>query len=333
MEQLKYFVILCAAVVIIGVLLLLYIREICRRKNTVNRMDEELRIYKGAADHMGEVYERLFPKKFLELFGVRKTEDISTKLSRSFNASVISVNTLDYTQAIHTMESGELFTAMNEIFAGIIPLIAGSGGVIDKFDKASMTGLYTQSGENALMAAISMCEAVDAMVLRNGCTELSVGLDYGEVMLGIAGHHERMAPVALSETISMAEFLRNNASRYGARILATDKFTGGIVDFDKNYNRRFLGYFYDSSRERMIKVYDIYDGDTPEQKQGKRRTRLIFEQGVDRFVHGSYKEARLYFVEVLKADRYDLAARAYLYLCDTYSDASPDEVEICIEKF
>ena len=83
----------------------------------------------------------------------------------------------------------------------------------------------------------------------------------------------------------------------------------------------------------MIKVYDIYDGDAPEQKQGKRRTRLIFEQGVDRFVHGSYKEARIYFVEVLKADRYDLAARAYLYLCDTYSDASPDEVEICIEKF
>ena len=81
-------------------------------------------------------------------------------------------------------------------------------------------------------------------------------------------------------------------------------FTAHVQDFGKNYNSRFLGYFYDSSRKNMIEVYDIYDGDMPERKQGKRRTKMIFEQGVERFIHGSYMEARLHFVEVLKADRY-----------------------------
>ena len=111
-------------------------------------------------------------------------EDISTDLTRTFPASVMSVNTLDYTRAIHTMSAKELFEAMNKIFAGIIPLIAGGGGIIDKFEKAGMTGLYPDSGENALTAAISCVQRLMKWG-TDACGELAVGLDYGEVMMGL----------------------------------------------------------------------------------------------------------------------------------------------------
>lgn len=333
MSKLQFYGAMCIAVVIIGVLLVLYIYEVCRRKNAQNRLDSEARACQKAVDDMAGIYERLFPKKLLELLGIRKMEDISTELTRTFPASVMSVNTLDYTRAIHTMSAKELFEAMNKIFAGIIPLIAGSGGIIDKFEKAGMTGLYPDSGENALTTAISLCAAVDEMGRTDACGELAVGLDYGEVMMGIAGCKDRISAVAMSENISISEILREKAAAYGARILATGNFTAHVQDFGKNYNSRFLGYFYDSSRKNMIEVYDIYDGDMPERKQGKRRTKMIFEQGVERFIHGSYMEARLHFVEVLKADRYDLAAREYLYLCDTYVSRKPGFGEIFIVSF
>lgn len=333
MDKMQFYVALCIAVVIIGVLLILYIREICRRKNLENRLTGEADNYRRIADETAAIYERLFPKRFLELFGIRKVTDISTQLSRTFMASVMTVNTMDYTKAIHTMTSGELFHTLNRIFAAIIPGITDSGGVIEKFEKAGLTGLYLESEEAALMAAVSLCEAVDRAVGEENSGNLSIGLDYGEVMLGIAGHEERISPVAMSESMSISEFLQTKGEKYGARILATESFTRRVPDFRKSYNSRLLGYFYDGTREKMVKVYDIYDGDRPEQKQGKRRTRMIFEQGVDRFIHGDYSEARLFFVEVLKADRYDLAAREYLYLCDTYSHDQPDGTQICIERF
>lgn len=333
MDKIHFYAVMCAAVVIIGVLLILYIREICQRKNIENRAAEEIKNYLKSTDEMSSIYERLFPSRFLELFGVRKVTDISTRLSRTFMASVISVNTMDFTQAIHTMTSAELFETLNKIFAAIIPGIVNSGGIIEKFEKAGIAAFYLESGEDALMAAISLCEAVDKTIPEENSGHFSVGLDYGEIMLGIAGHQERISTVAMSESISISEFLQTKAEKYGARILVTANFTGRIQHFRKNYNSRFLGYFYDGAREVMVRIYDVYDGDHPDRKQRKRRTRMIFEQGVESFIHRKYGEARLYFVEVLKADRYDLAAREYLYLCDTYSHQQETAMDTCIEKF
>jgi hypothetical protein len=42
----------------------------------------------------------------------------------------------------------------------------------------------------------------------------------------------------------------------------------------------------------------------------------MFEKGVELFAERKYDQARLHFVEVLKADRQDLAAKEYVYLCD-----------------
>lgn len=333
MSLTKFFTSAGGTALLAGVLLIVLLAEYRRRKQMEQHMKEEMQKYRQESAHNAEIYERMFPKALMELFGIRQVSDISTNLSRTFKASVLSVNTLDYEAAMHTQDSGEMFRRMNDIFAEIIPKIVERGGIIDKFNKAGVSGLYLESEEQALQSAVSMCEAAEADREGEEWKDLSIGLDHGEVMIGIVGHEERISPVAMSECISISSFLESKTQKYGARILASGRFTERIGGFEKNYNSRFLGYFYDSSRESLIKVYDIYDGDDAGRKSGKRRTRMMFEQGADCFIHGQYAEARLYFVEVLKADRFDLAAREYLYLCDRYCAEPQAGGEIYLEKF
>jgi uncharacterized protein YrzB (UPF0473 family) len=47
----------------------------------------------------------------------------------------------------------------------------------------------------------------------------------------------------------------------------------------------------------------------------------MFEKGAEAFVQGNIEEARKCFIEVLKMDRYDSAAKEYVFLCDTYMES------------
>lgn len=332
MKLVDYYTWLCIAVVVIGILLILYIRQRGKSRLLEQKNNKRAMLYQKEEEEF-TAYARFFPRQLLALLGIRQAKDVSTQLSKTFQASVVSVNVLDYTKAIHTMGAEELFCTINGIFTQFVPLLMESGAIIESFEKSGLTAMYLDNREAALTAVVSMCEAVDQQEESSTYSSFSVGIDHGEVMLGIVGTEKRMSAVAMSEGISISNFLQEKALKYGARILATENFTLRVPDFRKKYNSRLLGYFYHSTQERMVEVYDIYDGDPPERKQGKRRTRMIFEQGVDRFVHGEYDAARLHFVEVLKADRYDLAAREYLYLCDGYCTGRNKEIQIYIEKF
>ena len=329
----QYYMALSVCLAAAAVLAVLWIREYCRRRDLENTMKERIREAKSRVDVDAGIYERLFPASLLKLLGIKQYSDISTEVARDFMSAVVAVNVLDYTKAIHTMDSERLFSSVNGAFARLIPVISQSGGVIDHFERSALTGLYGEQCEAALTASISLCEIMDEQEGTIQYDGFGIGMDYGEVRMGIVGHEARLSVVTMSENVSLAEMLQKMAVKYGARILATARFCQRIPDFDKLFNSRRLGYFYDTMRESMIEVFDIYDGDPPERRQNKRRTRMIFEQGVDRYVHGRYEDARLHFVEVLKADRYDLAAREYLYLCDTFCSGADKNINICIEKF
>ena len=328
-----YYILIGVLAVLTGIFMVLYILERGRKKAIEGRIQKEVETFREQMTQNASIFERFFPKNLPELLGIRRVEDITMNLQRSFTASVMSVRVLNYDHAIHTMASDKLFMAINRMFSRLIPVVAQSGGIIDRFDKAGMTGLYAEDSEQALKAAVSLCEQVDELHESQNYGEFAVGLDHGEVIIGVVGHEQRISPVTMSESVNVSEFLQKKAGKYGARILVTEAFAGHVTGFFKNYNSRLLGYFYDSAQDHAIKIYDVYDGDIAERKLSKRRTRMIFEKGIEYYIHGNYEEARLYFVEVLKADRYDLAAKEYLYMCDMLCNERIGEVEICIERF
>ena len=71
-----------------------------------------------------------------------------------------------------------------------------------------------------------------------------------------------------------------------------------------------------TSTNNLEIIYEIINGDTQKRQRLKLDTKKDFEEGVRLFMSKSYEYARKRFIQVLEKDKYDGAAREYVFLCD-----------------
>ena len=287
-------------------------RRKCRKLS--HTLEESLQREESAAKRE-LIYARLLPDKLLGLFQAGELEKLRIGDQKSIKAAVLSYNVPGFTQIVRQQSAEEIFNFVNGNLSLVVPCILYQEGEIDKYVNAGLSAFFLDTPESALQSAVSVCEALNQAGVRDF---YSMGLAYGEVMVGVVGHEKRFGTLTISETTGLAEYLQELAVRYHARILITGSLKRQIPHFDKNYNSRYLGDIYLRAAGVTEELYDVYDGDESTDKNGKRKTRLLFENGVDLFQHKNFKDARLHFIEVLKANRMDSAAKEYLFVCNKH---------------
>ena len=258
---------------------------------------------------------RLIPKELFNILSDENFSRLKPNMQKEVTAALVNVNAADFISLVHTAETGKIYQIINHVLSVVVPEINNSAGIIDKFIGAGFTAFYPEGSneiERALTAAILMCEKVGQLGdPHNYYRDFSVGITHGKLILGIVGYEDRLSPMAFSEDTGFTEFLRKKAIGYNAKILITENAIEKIPDFKKKYNTRKLGYFYiDSANEEKL-IYDVYDGDSAPMKNIKRKTKLLFEKGIDLYINKNYADARSHFIEVLKANRWDMAAKEY----------------------
>lgn len=270
-----------------------------------------------------DLQEAMLPAQLLSLFQNGELEKIRLGEQKSIPAAVLSFNLPDFSEWIRTRTAEEIFVFVNGVLSHVVPSVLYQEGEIDRFVDAGLKAFFLKAPERALCAAISICEAMN----QRGDEELafSMGLTYGDVMVGMVGDERRFGALTISETTGLAQFLQEEAGRYGARILISGSMKKQIPGFEKSYNSRYLGRIWLKAVGVAEDLFDVYDGDEPETKNAKRKTRVLFENGVDLFQRRKFYDARLHFIEVLKANRMDGAAKRYLYLCNQYQESAEDD--------
>lgn len=261
------------------------------------------------------IFERMVPAELLRLLKIKSYAELKVGSHQYFSAVVMDVNKADFSGVVHNKEAAEVFTSINAMLGKIIPVVYGRGGLVDSFDQGGICALFPQNYEEALTAAVSVCEEINAMGDREYET-VAVGLTKGSVMIGVVGHEERMTILLLSEAEEFAGFLRSIGYRYYARILATRELLEAARNKGGHFNYRILGRIHIRSTGASVEVCDIFDGDPVDIRNRKRKTRIVFEKGIELFWAGQLGEARQHFVEVLKTDAMDRAAAYYLLRCD-----------------
>ncbi|NLB77489.1 MAG: hypothetical protein GX796_01200, partial [Clostridiaceae bacterium] len=211
----------------------------------------------------------------------------------------------------------DIFRYINTILSKLIPVIEQNNGEADSFSDAGVTALFSQDPRSALISAISMCQEINTIEDSDfDFSSFAVGLCFGSVMIGVVGDGKSYSTLTISEYTGLSKYLQSIAGKYYSRILITASYADLIDDFSKRFSSRTVGQIYLTKLKKYEKIYDVYNGDTLEIRNKKRNTQLMFEKGVELFTDMKYDQARLHFVEVLKADRQDLAAKEYVYLCD-----------------
>ena len=286
-----------------------------------------------------DITAAFLPMELFEVLGIRKNSgkaaDSLLKTQKEFQTGILNLDIADFEEILRTLSAREVYEIINQSFSQSIPPILSAGGVISDFhESGGFTALLPRAADEGLDAAILVCEKVRRIEEKNELDKrYSIGLCFGEVMIGVAGERQRLTALTLSLQTGLSSFLQKRAPFYYARILASETYMDQIKDAGRRYNYRLLGQIYIKSMEKIERVYDVFDADAPEVRNQKRKTRMVFEKGLELFLARNFSEARSYFIEVLKTDRMDLAAREYVLRCDQYAAGNGSNAQLYLEEY
>lgn len=287
--------------------------------------------------HNMNMVQRMIPVELFEFLQIKDISEVSFEKQRQTETISMHINNNEFSRIVHSREAEKIFLFINQFLNEAVPQIYENGGVIEGFQEAGMTVLFFKEYDKAVVAAISIVELLNELSMKKRephYDNFSIGLCYDNSIIGVVGHPERMSLLTLSAyTSGLSRWLQSIAEKYYAKILVTDSCVEKITDFQKKFHVRFLGYIYIKDTDRIEKIYDVFDGDEQEIRNRKRQTRMVFEKGVHLFSKQNYQEARQYFIEVLKTDHFDKAAKEYIYFCEYYLKETNEKRKVYLECY
>ena len=281
------------------------------------------------------IYARMVPAELLPILDVKDTADISFEKQNEVELVNMFIDCVGVSEMIHGMKTKEIFQFINRFLNLAVPKVTENGGIIESFQKCGLVAVYGEDYEQAVVSAISVCEtAAELAVKMPQYRNITVGIHYENVFVGVVGNKERLSILALSgEASGFSSWLHQMAKRYYSHILVTERYLVMVEDYKRKFNLRLLGYVYMEKTGSMEKIYDVFDGDDNDMRNRKRQTRMVFESGIQLYTEQKFEEARQHFIEVLKSDRYDLAAKEYVYRCEEYIREKPANPVVYIERY
>lgn len=305
--------------------------EVADISQAFNQMSLKLAQYIQDIKGISDGYYKFIPAKTLDMLGKESVQEVKLGDQMTGEFTILSLHAIDYPKQSVFISAEQVYNNINKMLSILVEPINSHSGVVEHFEDTGLTALFTASSREALDAAIDMQNLMRQLMLGNGRT---IAISYGQVMIGVIGHEQRMEATAISAHSDLAKTLRLRGDQYGAHILITHLVYEQIPDFEDHYHARYLGNIYLTANDTYERIYDVYDGDSEDEFYSKEQTKQLFEKGVGLFVAKKFYEARLVFVEVLKQYRKDKAAKEYLYRCDQYyKQTTGGEVETVIEKF
>lgn len=300
--------------------------EIGEIMDAFNRMSAHIGNHIKEVTKLNQGYYKFVPSVIFRLLNKKSVTEIQLGDHNNVPLEILSMQVNGFEESARRMNPGELFAYVNRIYGISVPVILEHQGVIENYFNSGFRAIYTKPGKNALESAIDICQKLNEEKRRErqgtefGKTEIAFGISRGTVILGIVGHDRRLASVAMSEQISVMEYLRSIAGKYRAQILITGTAAEAVPDFETRYRSRYLGLLHISAADSLERIYDVYDGDEDAVREMKEQTKELFEKGVNLFIRQQFYDARGCFVEILKISQMDYAAREYLYLCNQYQN-------------
>jgi class 3 adenylate cyclase/HAMP domain-containing protein len=287
-----------------------------------NRMALHIRTYIKDITSFSEASHRFVPQQIFKYLGKKGITDIHLGDQVQQNMTVMVANIRSFHQLSKQLSPKQNFDFMNMFLKRFSPFVRTEEGLISKYLGAGFMALFPARNEDALRAAVAIRRELvsyNESLKASGfaAVDLGMAIHKGPLMLGIVGEEQRMEGNVISDDVNITATLERMSDTMGASILVTRTFFEQLRSPEK-YRFRQLGRVRIEGKDDPIELIDVYEGDSDSERGLKDRTRLMFEKGIMLCQEGRFFDARETFIEVIKINRFDKAAKLYFYLCDEY---------------
>ncbi|MEX1030880.1 MAG: adenylate/guanylate cyclase domain-containing protein [Paenibacillaceae bacterium] len=287
-----------------------------------NFMSKQIRDYVSEVTELSESYFRFVPQQFMNFLGKDSILDVKLGDQVQRDMIILVCNIRDFYAMSKNMTPEENFNFINSFLKRIGPPIRANGGIVNKYLGAGVLALFPDNSDEALLAAIGIREELlDYNNYRRNSNyktiELGISLHKGPLMLGIIGEEQRIDGGVLSDHVNLTTILEKMTEDLGASILITEDLRIQLHQ-SAHIEYRNLGLVEVQGYDQPLLLYDVFHGDVETIRKLKSKTKAKFEEGIELYQAGRFFDARENFLQVIKLNRQDKAAKHYFYICDEY---------------
>ncbi len=304
--------------------------EVSELGDQFNTMAAQIEQHISSMQLLSQSYYRFVPRSFLDFLDKKDLTEVhlGNQVQKEMSMMICSIRSFyRYTKG---MDPSQIFNLINLFLGSAGPRIRHAGGIVNDYADASLFSLFPRWTEDALEAALSIRQRVNEVNIdyaERGERLLDVGvvIHRGSLLLGVVGEEERMSNAVISEDVNVVFELEHISEQLGIHILLTDEVYRSL-EHPQQHGIRDLGHIQSGTDDdHVMHLYELYDGDPEQQRILKQRTTAAFEQGIQLFRDGLFLEARGLFLQIVRQNGSDQAARMYFYLSDEYYSRGADE--------
>ena len=236
------------------------------------------------------------------------------------------------------MTPEENFQFINTYLGRIGPIIKKHGGFISTYLGDGFMALFVNEPQNAIAATVAMQKELDhynreRLAQGKIALKTGMGLNTGNLMLGVIGDEHRYESTVISDAVNTASRMEGLTKAFGAAIILSERTMAGLEgNFplpskfrvgnklrgdgksprNRDFAYRYLGKVKVKGKDKAIKIYDLYEGETVAIRELKAQTKMQFKTGIDHYFSREFGKAAECFKQVLLVNEGDKAAQYYL---------------------
>ena len=286
------------------------------------REAELSRALSSQGDHLQaalEAFSRFVPRELIRLLGKEGVSELHLGDQVQLDLSILFSDIRSFTSLSETMTPRENFAFLNSYLARMNPFVWENGGFIDKYMGDAIMALFPRGAGSALSAAVAMIGHLPVYNQHRAAfgyapIRVGIGVHSGRVMLGIIGHERFLQGTAISDAVNLASRLEELTKVYGVSLVVSSHVLFDLEDPNR-FEFRFLDKLHLRGKQEPVSVYEVFDGDAPDVRARKRRTRNEFEKAVYRFHAGDARGAREAFEALREGGEPDPPVEIYRARC------------------
>jgi len=274
---------------------------------------------------------KFIPTEFLKSIDKETLTDVALGDHSEKEVTVLFTDIRDYTPLSETMTPEQNFKFVNAYVSRMGPLIQQNRGFVNQYLGDGIMALFPHRPHHAIQAAIDMQRKIrtyNKKRIANGYKPIYVGmgLHTGSLIMGIIGDIKRNDTAIIADTVNTASRMEGLTKHYGANIIISGKSLE-IIENKEQYNLRYLGKVQAKGKDKIVDIYECFDGDNEQQIMLKKQTLQDYNNGLSLFFSKDFSKAQKVFNKILENNNEDTVVTFFLNKTKIYSKEDPQDWE------
>ncbi|MBF0240690.1 MAG: adenylate/guanylate cyclase domain-containing protein [SAR324 cluster bacterium] len=269
---------------------------------------------------MSDIFRKFVPHDFVKYLNKSSITEVNLGDGVQRNMTILFSDIRGFTTISETMEPRDNFRFINSYLQVMGPVIRQHGGFIDKYIGDAIMALFGEDADSALRAAIGMLKALhDYNTMRiqtsRSPIQIGIGLNSGDLMLGIIGEHGHMESTVISDAVNLASRVESLTKQYGISLLISE-YTFYRLRNPGDYCLRVIDRVNVKGKSEPVTLWEVFDGDPELIRISKQKIIKPFETAVSLYYLNNFEEALNIFRECSLQLPEDRACQIYIQRCE-----------------